>query len=79
MGTRKRTKAQKKCQWHIAVQTIYSEKPSGLGHRICDRNHNNQWHGYNVCDRHRRLLQDHEIERLRTYQKWETEIDMIAS
>jgi hypothetical protein len=82
LGSKKRTKSNKKCQFHVAAQSFTSNKDEVIpgvfrGHHTCDKKIDNTWHGYEVCDWHRRFLQDHEIDRLERYQKWEQELDMI--
>jgi hypothetical protein len=68
----KRTSEQKKCQYHRAAETY-----DKIAHK-CDRKIDNNWHHFEVCERHRRILQDFQIERLKTYQEWDREIDTPA-
>lgn len=71
MGTRKRTKIQKNCQFDRAIR----DRPTSIKRKgVCDRNHTATWKGYAVCEQHRRFLQDEEIKKLEQYQNWDKEI-----
>ena len=75
LGSRKGSKASKKCQFNRFSDRF-------VGRRIrtnCEDKQESVYKGIDLCNRHRRLLQDMDIEKLAEYGKWEEQIEAITT